>query len=216
MPSLIRKSPRVVAQHAAPLHAQSPLLRRRASFSSSHTLLERSAKCFEAAVKPRLHGGKRNAEYSRHLVDLQLFLEAEDEHLAINCGDFLQRCLDGFFLLLAEDLVQWRGVGFVHELQRMLLFGIRQRVQTLRLLSSLPINDQVACDGEEPGFKLRLAVVLVATLEDADPRLLEKVFGPLSASRDVDEIAEQAVLILLDQAVEQVGVALLQSARDAF
>src|SRR5260370_14953427 len=71
-------------------------------------------------------------------------------------------------------------------------------------------------DGEEPAFKFRFAIILVAALEDADPGFLEKIFGALFVSRDVDEVAEQAVLILLDQPVEQVGVAPLQPARNGF
>ena len=70
-------------------------------------------------------------------------------------------------------------------------------------------------DGEEPGLEFRFAIVLVAALEDADPGFLKKVFGAFFVSRDVDKIAEQAILILLDQAVEQIGVAPLQAARDA-
>src|SRR5713101_1677420 len=73
----------------------------------------------------------------------------------------------------------------------------------------------MARDGEEPGFKFRLSVVLVAALKDADPGLLEKILGALSVSRYVYQVAEQPILILLDQAVEQIGVALLQAARDA-
>src|SRR5260370_29711605 len=74
---------------------------------------------------------------------------------------------------------------------------------------------QVPRDGEQPGLESRLAVVRMPALEDADPRLLEKVFGPLFVSCDVHEIAEQAILILLDQPVEQIGVAPPQAARDA-
>src|SRR5258708_25435525 len=70
-------------------------------------------------------------------------------------------------------------------------------------------------DGEEPAFKFRFATMLVAAREDADPGFRKKIFGALFVSRDVDKIAEQAILILLDQAVEQIGVAPLQAARDA-
>ena len=96
----------------------------------------------------------------------------------------------------------------------MLLFGIGQRIEALRFLGALPVNDEVTGDGEEPGLKSRSTVILVAALEDADPSFLKKIFGALFVSRDVDQVAEQAVLILLDQAVEQVRVAPLQAARD--
>ena len=54
----------------------------------------------------------------------------------------------------------------------------------------------------------------MAALEDADPGFLKKIFGAFLVSADIDEIAEQAVLILLDQAVEKIWVAALQAARD--
>jgi len=54
----------------------------------------------------------------------------------------------------------------------------------------------------------------MAALEDADPGFLKKIFGAFLVPGDVDEIAEQAVLILLDEAVEEIGVAALQTARD--
>ena len=73
----------------------------------------------------------------------------------------------------------------------------------------------MARDGEEPGFEFRLAVVLVAALENADPRFLKKIFGAFFVSGDIHQVAEQAVLILLDQAVEQIGVALLEAARNS-
>ena len=129
-------------------------------------------------------------------------------------GICAQRGLHAFFALLAQHLVQGRRLVFVGELERMLLLGIGQRVQALRFFRALPVDHQMAGDGEEPGFKFGFAVVLVAALEDADPGFLEKVFGALFVSGDVDEVAEQAVLILLDQAVEQIRVALLQAAGD--
>jgi hypothetical protein len=69
-------------------------------------------------------------------------------------------------------------------------------------------------DGEEPGFKFGFAVVLVAALEDADPGFLEKVLGALLASGDVDQVTEEAVLIQLNEVIEQIRVALLQAAGD--
>jgi len=47
-------------------------------------------------------------------------------------------------------------------------------------------------------------------------RFPEKNLRSVLAPRDINQIAEQAVLVLLDQAVEQVRVALLQAARDGF
>src|SRR5437879_4879932 len=84
-----------------------------------------------------------------------------------------------------------------------------------RFLRALPVNHQVARDGKEPRFKFIFAVVLVAAFEHADPRFLKKILSAFFVSRDVNEIAEQPVLILLDQPVEKIRIALLQSPRDA-
>src|SRR5437016_9733204 len=65
----------------------------------------------------------------------------------------LQRCLNGFFRLVAKDLAQRRRIIFVRELQRMLLLGVRQRVQTLRFLGALPVDHQVSRNREKPGFE---------------------------------------------------------------
>jgi len=54
----------------------------------------------------------------------------------------------------------------------------------------------------------------MAALKDADPGFLEKIFGALLVCGDVNEIAEQAILIKLDEVIEQVGIAALQAASD--
>src|ERR1017187_1884058 len=67
---------------------------------------------------------------------------------------------------------------------------------------------------EEPGAECVLVVELVAAFEHADPGLLEEVFGQFAASGQVHEIAEKAMLVLLDEAVEQVGISTSKSTRD--
>jgi hypothetical protein len=50
----------------------------------------------------------------------------------------------------------------------------------------------------------------MAALEHADPGFLEEVFGALAAGGKVEQISEQSVLILLDEMIEEVGVAALE------
>src|SRR5467141_2729029 len=147
------ESPLALAQQAAPLQTQPRVLRRSSGFASCRASLEGGTKGFEAAVQARLYCRERDAEHAGHFVNLQFFLEAQDEHFTINRGNFLQRGLNVFLRLLAKNLVQRRGILLVRELQRMLSFWICERVQTLRFPGALPIDDQVARDGEEPGFK---------------------------------------------------------------
>src|SRR5882672_2651476 len=96
----------------------------------------------------------------------------------------------------------------------MLLFRIRQGVEALRFLGALPVDDQMARDGEKPGFEFRFAVVLMAAFENADPGFLKEILGTLLVSNDVNQVTEQAVLILLDQTIKQIRIAPLQTARD--
>ena len=79
---------------------------------------------------------------------------------------------------------------------------------------ALPVDDQVARDGEEPRFKFEFAVVLVAAFKNADPSLLEKIFGAFFAGGDEEQIAEESVLIKLDQSVEGFGDAGVALRRD--
>src|SRR5260370_5782884 len=51
----------------------------------------------------------------------------------------------------------------------------------------------------------------MAALQHADPRLLEKVLGARAVAGDVQQIAEQAVLILFDERVKQLRVAAFQA-----
>jgi hypothetical protein len=47
----------------------------------------------------------------------------------------------------------------------------------------------------------------MAAFENAQPSLLEKVFGALTVSGEVNQVAEKTELILLDEAVEEIGIA---------
>ena len=77
----------------------------------------------------------------------------------------------------------------------------------------MQIEHQMPRDGKQPGFELRLAIVLIAAVQNADPGLLKQVFGRLRPGGQIEQIAEEALLILLDQAIEQIGIAPPQSAR---
>src|SRR5258708_34142204 len=100
-----------------------------------------------------------------------------------------------------------RGWIVAGELHGSAYVRIGEGIEALRFLLALPIDDQVAGDGKKPGFKLGFAVVLMAALEDANPGLLKEVLGALAIAGDVQQIAEQAGLVLLQKGVEQMGIA---------
>ena len=76
------------------------------------------------------------------------------------------------------------------------------------------IDGEVARNGEEPGAECIFVVELVSAFEDADPGFLEEVFGQFAASGQVHEVAEKAMLVLLDEAIEQVRISTSKSASD--
>ena len=54
----------------------------------------------------------------------------------------------------------------------------------------------------------------MSAFEDAQPGLLEKIFGTFAAGRQIEQVAEQTELVLLDEPVEEAGIAHLERARD--
>lgn len=76
------------------------------------------------------------------------------------------------------------------------------------------VDGQIAGDSEEPGFEAGLAVVGAATLEDAEPGFLDEVVDGVAAAEDIDEVADETVLILRDQGAEESYIAVTQAARD--
>jgi len=103
---------------------------------------------------------------------------------------------------------------FVFHVERGVFFGSRQRVDALRFFAAMPIENKITGDGEKPGFKFPFAVVLMAAFEDPEPGFLEEIFGAFAVCSEVQQVAEQPELVLLDQAVEKVGVAALQALRE--
>src|SRR6202140_1619260 len=89
--------------------------------------------------------------------------------------------------------------------------GMCEGVEALSFLLPLPVDDQMPGDGKEPGLELGPAVVLMTAFQHADPGLLEKILGAFAVAGDVEKIAEQPVLILLDEGVEQFRVAAFQA-----
>jgi len=163
---------------------------------------------FKAAIKARLHGRDWRAGDGCDFVQLHLFLETQEQDFAVDGRDPIERKLEAGPFLLAEDLLQ-RRLGFlVPNVEcRRVFVGPGKRFQALRFFATMPVKHQVARNGEKPRFEFPLAVVLMAAFENAQPSLLEKVFGALTVSGEVNQVAEKAELILLDEAVEEIGIA---------
>ena len=76
------------------------------------------------------------------------------------------------------------------------------------------IDGEIARDGEEPGLKARTPVVGGATLQNPQPRLLHEVIDTVAPAQQVDEVANEAVLILLDQSLQERDISLTQTKPD--
>src|SRR5262249_26111949 len=103
---------------------------------------------------------------------------------------------------------------FILYVKGRIFFRPRERFKTFRFLAAVPVQHKIPRYRKEPSFEFPLAVVLRATLEDADPGFLETIFGTFTAAGQMKQIAEQPELILLDEQVEQLRVAVFQAASD--
>jgi hypothetical protein len=96
---------------------------------------------------------------------------------------------------------------FVRRLEWLIGFRVGEFVQAAEFLAARNVDDQVAGDGKEPRFKFGFGVVLVAALKDANPSLLEKVFGKRRVAGEEEKITIEALLVLLNDAIEKVRIA---------
>jgi hypothetical protein len=74
------------------------------------------------------------------------------------------------------------------------------------------VDGEIAGDGEEPGLEAGMAIVGTAALEDAQPCFLYQVIDGVAAPEQVDEVTDQAELILDHQFVQQGYVSLTKTA----
>ena len=96
-----------------------------------------------------------------------------------------------------------------------LVAGIRtSRIQTEDAALAQVVDGEIARDGEEPGLEAGAAVVGATALQNAQPGLLHQVVDEIAPPEQVDEVADQTELILLDQVVQQGDVSLTKTACD--
>src|SRR5512146_3059996 len=84
------------------------------------------------------------------------------------------------------------------------------------MLAARIVDDEVTRDRHEPGLELVARTVLRTALEHANPCVLKNVLGELCIAGQIEQVAIEAVLILLDELIEHGRVAAAQSARDLF
>ncbi len=95
--------------------------------------------------------------------------------------------------------------------KRALIFaGFAHLIEGGHLALAREIDDKVAGDGEEPGIEAGFAVVLRAAEQDTHPGFLEEIFGGLAFAGEEEEIAQEAMLVGLDELIEEGGIVRLR------
>ena len=146
-------------------------------------------------------------------VELHFLLKAQHENFAIDCRNSFERVLHAGILFCLQNLIEWRFAVFISHVERGVFFGAGERIDASRFFAAMPIKNEIAGDGEKPGFKFPFAVVLVAAFEDTQPGFLEKILGAFAVGGEMQQVTEQPELVLLDQLIEQFGITALQALR---
>src|SRR5580658_4268748 len=139
-------------------------------------------------------------------------MEAKREHLAIAWLERLHDSGELGRILAALELLKGRRALLCDLEWTFVLATITHLVERGHGAFPREVDNEVARDGEDPGVEARLAVVLRAAPEDADPDLLEEVLSHLALVRQEHEITHQPMLIGLDEMVEQLRVLPLEAA----
>jgi len=167
-----------------------------------HTWAERS----ETAIEPRLDGGERGTREAGNFFEGHLLVESQNEDFSMQRLQSQQR--------VGDELAAFEGIEMVEG--RLFLAGDLEGAIIVAVVAhffeaghgaaAAKIDDEVTRDGEEPGIEARLAVELGAAGEDTHPGFLEQVFGELAVAGEIEQIAQQAVLVLEDELVEDLRI----------
>src|ERR1700691_1845076 len=76
------------------------------------------------------------------------------------------------------------------------------------------IEGKIARNSKQPWLEARLSVVGVTALQDAQPRFLDQVIDGISPSHKVGEVADEPILILSDQSVQESDISLAKTTRN--
>ena len=141
-------------------------------------------------------------------------MKAEGEDLAVVRLELEKDFGDLGTVFAAGELLEWGRSVDGNFKGPLVVAGFAHLVERGHLALAGEIDDEVAGDGEEPGVEAGLAVVLGAAEQDAHPGLLKEVFGDLALAGEEEQVAQEAMLVELDEAVEESGVVALEAAGD--
>ena len=168
----------------------------------------------EAAVDSGGHGRDGRSDDFGQLLEGEVFLEAKDEGFAINGFEGGEGLGEAVGVLGARGLLERRGCGRDGGWDVLLGIVVILGVEREDAAFAQGVDGEVAGDGEEPGFEAGLAVVGASALEHTEPGFLHQVIDQVAAADYIDEVADEAVLILRDECVEKSDIPMTQAARD--
>jgi 23S rRNA (guanosine2251-2'-O)-methyltransferase len=138
-------------------------------------------------------------------------VEAEDQHFAVEW--FQRKQSFRHTLSILAGLVSLKGGGTLScNVKRTAVFAcFAHGFQAAHGALPPHIDDQVAGDSEQPCIEPGLAVELVAAFQHPHPGFLEDVFRHLTVPGEVQEVTQQAVLILDDELIQQLRIVALEA-----
>src|ERR1700722_15218881 len=114
----------------------------------------------EAAVEPGFYGGERSIGHLGYLFQRQLFVEAENEDLAVVGLELEQDLGDLGGVLAGLELLEGRGAvdGDGEGAGVRVFTGFAHLVERGHSAFAGEVDDEVAGDGEQPGVEASLSV----------------------------------------------------------
>ena len=145
-------------------------------------------------------------------------MKAQHQDLPVERFHGEQRSRQPLAIFSAGELIERRGsIGWNLDGRWTIVVSgsLEHLIQAGHGAFAAQIDDQVAGHGEEPGIEARLAVELPAAHQNPHPDFLKEILGLFAVAGQVQEVAEQAMLIAHDQLVEQPGILALQPLGDS-
>src|SRR3954447_11579026 len=166
------------------------------------------------AIEAGLHRGEVGARDLGDLVEREFLVKAQYQDFTAERVQSEERFGNPLAVLAHDAGIEGGGVAGCRLEGAVIVACIGKLLEASHGALPAHVNDQVASDGEEPGIEAGGAVVLTAALEHPHPGLLKEIFGELAVAGEVEQIAEETMLIGEDEGVEELDIALLQAARD--
>jgi hypothetical protein len=169
----------------------------------------------KTAIEPGLDSRERSARHPRNFLQRHFFVEAENEHFAMKRVEREESFSDELAAFESGEMLERSFLLADHFERAFFVAGLAHFLEAGHGTAAAEIDDEVAGDGEEPGIEARIAVELSAAEEDTHPGFLEEVFGELAIAGEIEQIAQEAVLVLQNQLVKELGVMALEAFGDA-